>query len=89
MVGLSSISAIELAVIALVIGWFSSKLLNADELNVVGNLVVAIGSIMLTIAAQEQFLKSQEQNTDKTIEALQNEVKKLTQTVNALKDAAK
>ncbi|WP_040213938.1 hypothetical protein [Clostridium polynesiense] len=31
---------------------------DADYINVLGNFVVAVGSIMLTIAAQREFLES-------------------------------
>lgn len=91
MVELSSLSAKELAALALAVGLFSAKLLNAGELNVVGNLVVAIGGIMLTIAAQQQYLESQTKpNANKTIAELQQQVKELTQTVKVLTgDAAK
>lgn len=34
----------------------------ADELNVLGNLIVAFGSLLLTAAAQKQALSSQQTN---------------------------
>ncbi|SHJ46399.1 hypothetical protein SAMN02745136_00091 [Anaerocolumna jejuensis DSM 15929] len=34
----------------------------ADELNVLGNLIVAVGSLLLTAAAQKQALSSQQTN---------------------------
>lgn len=79
MLGLTCITAEELAVAALIIGIVSAKRLSTDELNVAGNFVVAVGCIMLIIAAQEQFLKSQEQKPDTTqqIQELQQQIQEL------------
>ena len=35
-----------------------SKDRNADEINVLGNFIVGIGCLMLTIAAQQQYISS-------------------------------
>lgn len=53
-----SIDPCELAALGSAIAIGLSENMNADELNVVGNLVVEIGSIMLTIAAQKQNLEA-------------------------------
>lgn len=39
-----------------------SKDKTPDELNVLGNFIVGIGCLMLTIAAQQQYLSSKDQN---------------------------
>ncbi len=39
---------------------------NADELNVLGNLIVAVGSLMLTSAAQMQIITAKEQTKSTT-----------------------
>ncbi|WP_164509059.1 hypothetical protein [Clostridium rectalis] len=44
----------EIAVAANAIALILSKDKTADELNVLGNLIVAVGSLILTIAAQEE-----------------------------------
>jgi hypothetical protein len=61
-----SIESDELAIIATFIALAASKVLNTEELNVYGNFLVAIGSVALTIAAQDQALKtSQEKSNNK------------------------
>lgn len=55
----------ELALLATAIALVSAKVLTTDQLNVYGNLIVAIGSLMLTIAAQDELLnKLQEPESD-------------------------
>jgi len=58
-----SISSDELATSATLIAVASSKVLNADDLNVLGNFIIAVGSIMTSIAAQEQVLQAQKETT--------------------------
>lgn len=48
----------ELSFIANIIALELSAGKSADELNVLGNLIVAIGSLMLVMAAQKQNLES-------------------------------
>lgn len=48
----------ELSFIANIIALELSTGKSADELNVLGNLIVAIGSLMLVMAAQKQNLES-------------------------------
>lgn len=40
----------------------------ADELNVLGNLIVAVGSLLLTAAAQKQALSSHQTNAGKSMD---------------------
>ena len=49
-----------------------SKDKTADELNVLGNFIVGIGCLMLTIASQQQYISAQQEankstTTDDTI----------------------
>lgn len=57
---LNSLPPEGLAILASVAAILISENLSPDETNVLGNFIVSVGSIMLTIAAQEQFLKSQD-----------------------------
>jgi len=59
----------QLSILASAIAIALSEDRDADELNVIGNLIVAIGSIMLTIAAQEQNVKAAQnpQNQEKNV----------------------
>jgi hypothetical protein len=45
---------------------------SADELNVLGNLIVAVGSLMLTGAAQMQNIASKEEAKKTTSDEAQN-----------------
>jgi hypothetical protein len=55
---INSITPNELSVLtnAIALGLADDK--NADELNVLGNFIVAVGSLLLTIAAQQQSLQA-------------------------------
>lgn len=48
----------ELSVLASAIAIELAEGESADEINVLGNFIVAVGSLLLTIAAQEQNLQS-------------------------------
>lgn len=80
---INSLSSCQLVVIAAFISIILSEDQTPDELNVLGNFIVAIGSLMLTIAAQEQTQKSKKDNLDsiqninQQIEHLQKELQKL------------
>ncbi|AVP55765.1 hypothetical protein [Clostridium tetani] len=54
----------ELSFIANIIAIELSAGKNADELNVLGNFIVAIGGLMLAIAAQKQNLESLSKDDD-------------------------
>jgi len=55
---LNCISPEELALLANLIALELSRGKNANELNVLGNLVAAVGTILLTISAQKQNLEN-------------------------------
>lgn len=58
MADLSSLSPNELSIAATVIGIALAEGRTADEVNVLGNFVLAIGSILTTIGAQEASLEN-------------------------------
>ena len=67
-------------ILALAIALAAAKVLDADDLNVLGNFIVAVGSLMLTAAAQEQVLsaerdKSKEDKEKKDADKELNELK--------------
>lgn len=55
---LEKISPNMLIIISVAITFLISDDKDAEELNVMGNLIVAVGSLLLTMAAQKEFLKS-------------------------------
>ena len=55
---INSITPNELSVLANAIALGLSDDKTADELNVLGNFIVAVGSLLLTIAAQQQSLQA-------------------------------
>ncbi len=81
MSNLQSINPDELVLIAFLLGITPIKSHNPDELNVLGNFLVAIGGIILTAAAQQQYLISQKQNDkqdmQKQIEELRLQIQQL------------
>lgn len=76
-----SIEADELAILATIIAIALSKSLTLEQTNVIGNFLVAIGSVMLTIAAQEEALKTknndQDTDTKKQLQEMQEQLKQL------------
>lgn len=76
-----SIDANELAVLATILAVALSKSLTLEQTNVYGNFLVAIGSIMLTIAAQEEAIKgrSDDKDTDtkKQLQEMQEQLNQL------------
>ena len=58
MSNLNCLTPNQLAILSTIIALQIAQGRTADELNVLGNLVVAIGGIVLTIAAQQQALTS-------------------------------
>lgn len=56
----------ELSILANIVAIGLTKNRTADEINVFGNLVTAIGSLLLTIAAQKQSLSSLEDQSNQT-----------------------
>ena len=65
---LNSLSPYELALLGNLIAISLSENLNADDLNVLGNLIVDIGGVMLTIAAQQQNLQNIKDKKDQILE---------------------
>lgn len=55
---INSITPNELSVLANAIALGLADDKSADELNVLGNFIVAVGSLLLTIAAQQQSLQA-------------------------------
>ncbi|EHI98996.1 MULTISPECIES: hypothetical protein [unclassified Clostridium] len=53
---LDNLSPEDLLVLTNAIAVSLSKNKTADEINVIGNFIVGIGCLMLTIASQEQYL---------------------------------
>lgn len=64
---LDDLSPQDLLVLANIISISLSKNKSADETNVLGNFIVGIGCLMLTMAAQQQYIDSlKKTNTCKT-----------------------
>lgn len=77
----------DLAVLATVIAIWFSKVLTLEELNFLGNFVVATGGIMLSIAAQEETLKTKNVSSkEPTMQDLQGQIDKLNKEVASLKE---
>lgn len=55
---INSMTPKELSILANAIAIELAECRSADEINVLGNFIVAVGSLLLTIAAQEQNLQS-------------------------------
>jgi len=55
---LASISPFQLVIMGTVLSLVISGNRDAGELNVLGNLIVAVGSLVLTVAAQKEFQKT-------------------------------
>ena len=88
MAGFESKSPEELVVISALVTFLVSEDAEAGDLNVVGNMIVAIGSLILTWAAQKELLdtarETASQNTAlddmrQQIKDLQEKCKKLEQ----------
>jgi hypothetical protein len=60
MKGLSSISPIGLVLITVVLGIIFIDLFDIDEQNVVGNVLIAVGSIVIVSASQGAYLASKQ-----------------------------
>lgn len=55
---LNSVSPNELSILANVIAIGLAEGKTADEINVLGNFIVGVGGLLLTIAAQQQSLQA-------------------------------
>ena len=58
---LDNLSPEDLLVLTNAITISLSKNKTADELNVLGNFIVGIGCLMLTVAAQQQYISAQQE----------------------------
>lgn len=58
MIELCNLSPKELSILANVIALALAEEKTPDQLNVLGNFIVAVGSLLLTIAAQQQSLQN-------------------------------
>lgn len=80
---LISMNSFELIIITALIAIFLSDNQSSNELNVLGNLIVSIGSLMLTIAAQKQAKESKNNDDnlicdlEKKLEDLQKQIQKI------------
>ncbi|MDD4601098.1 hypothetical protein SDC9_04271 [bioreactor metagenome] len=73
----------ELAGLSLIIAIWVSKILTIEELNVFGNFIVAVGSIILTIAAQEEALKTKMEEPE---EDIKKQIKELEKKMNLMQE---
>ena len=76
------LSTDELTFLASLIALILSRGLNADQINILGNFIVAVGSLMTTIAAQEAALiaqseKNSNDDVQKQIKELQEKVQQI------------
>jgi hypothetical protein len=55
----------ELGLLAALLGVAPARLISIEELNVLGNFLVAVGSIVLVIAAQAELLRVQNEEKEK------------------------
>lgn len=72
-----SISSIELVVLAAVIAISFSDEFTLEELNVLGNFIIAVGSILQLIAAQEVALAVKKDDSKKNVQQQIEELKEL------------
>lgn len=64
MINLNSMSPKQLSILATLVAIELSEGLDNNALNVLGNFLTAVSSIMLTIAAQQQNLEAVVNNTN-------------------------
>lgn len=84
MAHLKTISPEELIALAILVVFSFAEEFDADELNVLGNLIVDIGGIMMTIAAQRQLLDT----TNQEQPDVQQQIKELQEQLKALQKQA-
>ncbi|PRX34862.1 hypothetical protein BX659_102179 [Orenia metallireducens] len=81
---LNSTSPENLAVLATLVGVILASDLDANTQNSLGNFLEAVGQTILTIAAQEQCLATDE-SSKLEYERLQKQIEELSLEINALK----
>lgn len=62
---LNNIGAIQLGALAAILALLLSDDLEVEELNVLGNFSVGLGSIILIVAAQKEFLSAKQEKAAK------------------------
>ncbi len=75
MINFDSISPEELIIVSAVIVFLASENQDANQLNVLGNLVVSIGSLILTWAAKLQLNDTSQNNNNPINDNTINEMK--------------
>ena len=81
--GLGSISPTGLTLLAVVISFIAIASLDSDELNVIGNLLIGIGGLLVISSSQSEFIlglekeRSREDMLNKQINLLHEEIKSL------------
>lgn len=83
-----SLSDEDLTALAAAISIASQEVLSADDLNVLGNFVTAVGTLMLTAAAQRQVLTTAKSAAKEAKEKKASE-KELTDLKNKVEELAK
>ena len=66
MTSLDNLSPEDLLILTNAITLSLSKDKTADELNVLGNFIVGVGCLMLTVAAQQQYIAAQQEANKST-----------------------
>lgn len=64
MVSIDNLSPEDLLVLTNAVAIVLMKDKKADEINVLGNFVVGVGCLLLTVAAQQQFLQTLQENNN-------------------------
>jgi hypothetical protein len=94
MAGFESKSPEELTILSLLLAFSVSENNDADELNVLGNWIVAVGSLILTWAAQKQYLEtaqetSQQKDAGTAMEDIKQQIKDLQEKYSKLEESLK
>lgn len=63
MISFDNLSSEDLVILTNLLAVSFSKGRTSDEINVLGNFIVGVGCVMLTIASQEQYLSSIKQSS--------------------------
>ena len=75
MICIDNLSPEDLLVLTNAIAITLTKDKNSDQINVLGNFIVGIGCLLLTVAAQQQLLESLKQNQTKQTQKNQTQTK--------------
>lgn len=80
------LSTDELTFLASLVALLLSRGLNADQINVLGNFIIAVGSLMTTIAAQEAALiaQNEKQQNEKNSDDVQKQIKELQEKIQQI-----